>query len=146
MVTYRDPDGAVALLTDAFGSVPTEGTVDAPYGGVNTRFDWDGARMIVAHDVFWVDIAAVAPGTIFRTPEGIGIGSTRAEAMAAGAAERWDEDGDGVADYLSIGMREVPDTTSLAHPGEIGVVFVELTLTGDVVTELRGLSDDFSDI
>ncbi|MHC9045474.1 hypothetical protein ACYX8G_12870 [Microbacterium saperdae] len=145
-ITYRDPDGAVALLTDAYGSAPEEGTVDAPYGGVNSRFDWGGAWLIVDQDLLWVQISADAPGAMFRTPEGIGIGSTRAEAMAAGAADVWDEDGDGVADYLSIGMREVPDTQSLVHPGEVGVEYIELQITGDVVTGLRGVGNDFTDI
>ncbi|PQZ58065.1 MULTISPECIES: hypothetical protein [unclassified Microbacterium] len=146
VITYREPDGAVAALTDAFGSAPTEGPVEGPYGSVYAGFDWEGTKATVQETYFDLVVSADAPGVTFRTPEGIGIGSTRAEAMAAGAEDEWDEDGDGIADYLMIGMREAPDTVSLRHPGEVGVEYIVLKITDDTVTRLSSGGNDFADI
>ncbi|MFJ6533239.1 hypothetical protein [Microbacterium sp. NPDC091662] len=146
VVAYDDPDGAVNALTDAFGSAPTEGPVEGPYGAVYSGYDWQGTKATVRETRIDLVVSTDAPGVIFRTPEGIGIGSTRAEAMAAGAADGWDEDGDGVADYLSIGVREVPGTSSLVNPGEVGVEYIDLKITGDVVSRLSTGGNDFSDI
>lgn len=146
VIGYDDADGAVAALTDAFGSAPTEGPVEGPYGAVYSGFDWEGTKATVRETRIDLVVTADAPGVIFQTPEGIGIGSTRADAMAAGAVDGWDEDGDGIADYLSIGMREVPGTSSLVNPGQVGVEFIDLKMTGDVVTRLSSGANDFSDI
>ncbi len=66
--------------------------------------------------------------------------------MDAGAVDGWDEDGDGVADYLSIGVREVSGTSSLVKPGEVGVEYVDLKMTGDIVSRLSTGGNDYSDI
>ncbi|MGH3691491.1 MAG: hypothetical protein ACRDT7_15175 [Microbacterium sp.] len=146
VIAYDDADGAVAALSDAFGSAPTEGPVEGPYGAVYSGFDWEGTKATVRETRIDLVVSANAPGVIVRTPEGIGIGSTRAEAMAAGAVDGWDEDGDGVADYLSIGVREVPGTSSLVNPGEVGVEYIDLKIIDDVVTRLSSGGNDFSDI
>jgi len=146
LVTLDDPDGVVAALTDAFGSTPTEGPVEGPYSTVYDGYEWPGTKATVRETLIDLVVSADAPGVIFRTPEGIGIGSTRAEAMAAGAVDGWDEDGDGIADYLSIGVKEVPGTSSLVNPGEVGVEYIDLKITGDVVTRLSTSGNDFSDI
>ena len=146
VIAYDDADGAVAALTEAFGSSPTEAPVDGPYGGVYAGYDWQGTKATVRETRIDLVVSADAPGVIVRTPEGIGIGSTRAEAMAAGAVDGWDEDGDGVAESLSIGVREVPGTSSLVHPGKVGVEYILLVLTGDVVTRMITGGNDFSDL
>ncbi|GAA1226363.1 hypothetical protein F6W70_17020 [Microbacterium maritypicum] len=146
VLAYDDPDGAVAALTAAFGAAPTEAPVEGPYGSVYAGYDWQGTKATVRETRIDLVVSADAPGVIVRTPEGIGIGSTRAEAMAAGAVDGWDEDGDGVADYLSIGVREVPGTSSLVNPGEVGVEYIDLKVTGDVVSRLSTGGNDFSDI
>ncbi|WP_282847706.1 hypothetical protein [Microbacterium oxydans] len=146
VIAYDDPDGAVAALTDVFGSAPEEAPVEGPYDSVFTGFEWDGTNAIDYGT--WIDVAvsADASGVIFRTPEGVGIGATRADALAAGAVDGWDEDGDGVADYLSIGVREVPGTSSLANPGQPGVEYISLKIVDDVVTRLSSGGNDYSDI
>ncbi|WEK61457.1 MAG: hypothetical protein P0Y60_01460 [Candidatus Microbacterium colombiense] len=146
VIGYADSDAAIAALTDAFGSAPTEGSVEGPYGSVYAGFDWDGTKATVGETRFDVVVSADAPGVTFLTPEGLGIGSTRADAVAAGAEDEWDEDGDGTADYLKIGMREVPDTVSLVHPGEVGVEYITLQITDDVITRISSGGNDFSDI
>jgi len=146
LVTLHDPDGAVAALTDAFGSGPTEGPVEGPYDTVYSGYEWPGTKATVRETRIDLVVTEDAPGVTFRTPEGIGIGSTRAEAMAAGAVDGWDEDGDGIADYLSIGVQEVPGTSSLVNPGQVGVEYIDLKITGDVVTRLTTGGNDYSDI
>ena len=143
VLAYDDADGALAALTDAFGAAPTEAPVKSPYGAVYAGYDWPGTKATVRDTRIDLVVSADAPGVIVRAPEGIGIGSTRAEAMAV---DGWDEDGDGVADYLSIGVREVPGTSSLVNPGEVGVEYVDLTMTGDIVSRLSTGGNDFSDI
>ncbi|WP_029264231.1 MULTISPECIES: hypothetical protein [Microbacterium] len=146
VIAYDDSEGAVAALTDAFGSAPIEGPVEGPYGSVYAGFDWEGTKATVREPRIDLVVSADAPGVTFRTPEGIGIGSTRAEAIAAGAVDGWDEDGDGTADYLSIGVREVPGTSSLVNPGEVGVEYIDLKITDDAVSRLSTGGNDFSDI
>ncbi|WP_226533906.1 hypothetical protein [Microbacterium paraoxydans] len=146
VIAYDDPDGVVAALTDAFGSAPTEEPVEGPYDSVYDGFEWDGTKATADETRVNLIVSADGPGVIFRTPEGIGIGSTRADAIAAGAEDEWDEDGDGVADYLKIGMREVPGTSSLVNPGEVGVEYILLTISDDVVTLISSGGNDFSDI
>ena len=146
VIAYDESDMMIAGLADVFGSAPTEGPVEGPYGSVYAGYGWEGTTATVRETRIDLVVSADAPGVIFRTPEGIGLGSTRAEAMAAGAVDGWDEDGDGVADYLSIGMREVPGTVSLTNPGAVGVEYIDLKITGDVVSRLTSGGNDFSDI
>jgi len=146
VIGYDDPNGVVAALTDAFGSAPTEGPVEGPYDSVYDGFEWTGTKATAYETRITLVVSADAPGVIFRTPEGLGLGSTRAEAIAAGAEDEWDEDGDGVSDLLKIGMREVPGTSSLVNPGEVGVEYITLKVTDDVVTRISSGGNDFSDI
>lgn len=146
VLTYDDADSAVAALTDVFGSAPTEAPVEGPYGAVYDGYEWPGTKATAGDTRIDLVVSADAPGVIIRTPQGIGIGSTRAEAMAAGAVDGWDADGDGIADYLSIDVREEPGTTSLVNPGEVGVVYIDLQITDDVVSRLSTGGNDFADI
>lgn len=145
-ISYTDSNGAVAALTDAFGSAPVEGPVEGAYGSVYAGFDWEGTKATIRETRIDLVVSADATGVTFRTPEGIGLGSTRAEAEAAGAQAGFDEDGDGIPDHLGIGMREVPGTSSLVHPGEVGVEYIDLRITDDVVTRLTSGANDFSDL
>ncbi len=141
---YDDADAVVQALTDALGA-PTETTVDAPYGGSYPAYDWEGLRATDRESRIDLRATANQATASFITVEGVGIGSTRAEAMAAGAEDEWDDDGDGIADYLKVGMREVPGTTSLVT-GQVGMEYVSLTITDDVVTAIMSGANDFSDL
>jgi hypothetical protein len=146
-VAYDVPNEVIAALTDALDSSPIEESVEGVYGSIHTTFTWGGVRATVWDpQSLTLKVAAVTPGTTFTTEEGIALGSTRAEAMAAGAEDLWDQDGDGVADLLMLGMREVPGTSSLVNPGQVGVEYLTLTVVGDVVTAIDSQGNDFSDI
>ena len=80
------------------------------------------------------------------TESGITIGSSRADAIAAGAWDEWDEDGNGTSDYLGIGPREVPDTESRSRPGSAGDEFFVLVMDGDSVSQIEFPGNDFGDI
>lgn len=146
LIDYDDSDAIIAAFTELLGASPAEAPVEGPYGAVYDGYEWDSVRAVVQDTWTDVTVTADAPGVTFTTEEGIGIGSTRAEAIAAGAEDGWDEDGDGVADHLNLGTREVPGTQSLVNPGEVGVEYILLTVEDDVVTVIRNGGNDFSDI
>jgi len=143
---YTDADAVIQALTDALGADPTESPVDGPYGETFTAYEWTGLTATLREPRIDVFATADSETVSYTTPEGIGLGSTRDEALTAGAQDEWDEDGDGVADYLKIGMREVAGTTSLENPGQVGVEYLTLTLTDDVVTAIASGGNDFSDL
>lgn len=139
--------GAVDAWTEALGTAPASSPVEGPYGGTlaYTSLDWSGLKLTVPDDgstngarVF-VSTPTVAGHPIVTTG-GIGVGSTRAEALAAGAVEGFD------ATELRLDVRDVPGTTSLQRAGEIGRQYVMLVLEGDSVAAMHLPADDFSDI
>lgn len=147
LIAYTDHEAVLAALGDIVGPVPAAQGPDE-YGF--TSYDWDGAVRLNVPEAgpaaLWIG-SADTPGVVFTVADGIGIGSSRADALAAGAEELpMDDDGDGVKDYLAVGTREVPGTTSLVRPGEVGVQYVMLALDGDTVSKIFGLADDFSDL
>lgn len=145
-VGFDAPDVLVSRLSDALGADPTEEPVEGPYGDVYTAYVWEGVRAVLRTSRIDISVTAETPRASFLTEEGIHLGSTRAEALAAGAEDGWDEDSDGIADYLNVGMREVPGTSSLVNPGEVGVEYLSLTIVDDVVVEITSGGNDFSDI
>lgn len=153
-VEYTDGTKLVALFEEVAG---TRGTIEDVKGypdwntdGGRTLHSWDGVRVSVpVHQggpAYVFVTAAVLNGVPIESVQGISVGSTRTEVLSHGGADNWDEDGDGVADYLRIGDREVPGTNSLTRPGHMGMVFVNLRMDGDTVVEILVPSDDFSDL
>jgi hypothetical protein len=144
-------DGAriLAALEEITGHVPTPVELDEWHSRGLVEYEWPHVRVLMsAEDQSRVWITVSAPeidGVPFRTVEGIAVGSTRADAVAAGASDLWDEDGDGIADHLQLGRHEVPGTTSLVT-GEVGILFVELAVEDDVVSRISAPMNDFSDI
>lgn len=139
--------GAVDAWTEALGTAPASSPVEGPYGGrlACTSLDWSGLKLTVPDDgstngarVF-VSTPTVAGHPIVTTG-GIGVGSTREEALAAGAVEGFD------ATELRLDVRDVPGTTSLQRAGETGRQYVMLVLEGDSVAAMHLPADDFSDI
>jgi hypothetical protein len=148
-VRFDAGNEVVSFVGGLADSAPTVSDIDDPWGTavIGTLFEWDGVALSVFGGVGDLRLrAAEIGGARLQTVEGIAVGSTRAEAMAAGAWADWDEDGDGVADHLGIGPREVPGTSSYAKPGSVGIEYVLLTIDDDVVTEIRVPVNDFSDI
>ncbi|MCK6065078.1 MULTISPECIES: hypothetical protein [Microbacterium] len=149
--SFERCEEVVTFVGGLVGAAPVVTDIEDPWGNGTswgTRYEWDGVAVSDFPEMgasVWVRSAFVG-GHRLETAEGIAVGSTRAEAVAAGAWDIWDEDGDGTAEHLGIGSQEVPGTTSLSNPGAVGVEFVVLVLDGDVVTELQAPANDFSDI
>jgi hypothetical protein len=147
-------DGAavLALFQEITGEEPvaTEPDPNVWYAEGTMTYDWPEVRVFMASaaDMTHASVSVSAPevaGVPVRTPEGIAVGSTRNEALAAGARDGYDENSDGVSDYLELGRQEVPDTVSLVNGG-IGILFVDLAMEGDVVSRISSSGNDFSDI
>lgn len=148
---YDDPEPMLAFIEEVTG-VPRAGEdVLDPWGNGDVwgkSYRWDDITVTVlldgpAHVTVESPTIGDAPVTVAG---GVAVGSTRAEAVAAGAWDDWDADGDGVADSLGIDERPVEDTQSLSRPGEVGRQYVALRLTGDTVTAIASPDNDFSDI
>lgn len=140
------PEDTLVALEGLLGARPEPEQPDPAYDIV--FYDWGpvSASVLSGSTISLSFTDSDVPGLTVVLASGIGLGSTRDEAMAAGAEPVWDEDGDGVADYLSIEHREVPGTISLSSPGEVGVEYIQLTITDDVVTGLSNGADDYSDL
>jgi hypothetical protein len=142
---YSDPAALVALVERLVGAAP-DVERDEDYGV--TFYDWPGIRVLApdggpaAVAISSRDIA----GIVVTTADGLTVGTTRDEALSAGAWESADADGDGAADFLGIDDREVDGTVSLTHPDRTGIQFVLLRTDDGVITQIQSPSNDFADV
>ena len=146
---FTNTDGLIGLLTNALGSAPVVKAIeDAPGYEFNlTSYDWSGITVVAGDDRASISAtAATVNGIIIDTAQGIGVGSTRADVLKAGATPGWDENDDGVPENLDLASREVPGTQSLSVPGAIGSEFILVQMSGGSVKQLQSPSNDFSDI
>jgi hypothetical protein len=142
---FDDGADVVALLSDAAHITPPTGQ---PHTDIQTtEFDFDGATVMVPKaGRTWMFIdAGTINGIPVHTRQGITVGSTRTQVKAAGAEDSWDENNDGVADYLALEFVDVPGTQSLAHEGATGRDYLEMHLRGDVVVQMQAPANDYSD-
>ena len=148
---YSDAAAVLALLEEATGELPVPVDFeDMPGYETNwVRYEWDGLVVVTDEGgtgAAKVTVRATTIGDVpVTTEDGLGVGSTRDALANAQGWDGWDEDGDGVADYVRLGRDEVPDTTSLERPDEIGVNFLEFAVENDVVVSFW-LGNDYSDI
>lgn len=149
--SYTDPEPLLTFIEELTG-VPRHGEdYDDPWGNgtvFGTSYTWDEIRVSAWTDgQTWVTITADAIGDVpVTTVPGITIGSTRDAVIAAGGWEGWDRDGDGAPDYYGIDPQPVPGTESLSRPDEVGRQYVDVEISGDVVTAVSAPANDFSDI
>lgn len=147
--SFAEPASMLGVLEELIGDAASTEEVDDPYGGDwGMRYEWDGVSLMVPDEgpaSIQVSVAAIADVDIV-TLEGLAVGAEREAAVAAGAWDEYDEDSDGVADYLGLGGTEVPGTQSLSRPGEVGIVYVVLVMDADLVKEIHSPGNDFSDI
>lgn len=150
-VLLMDGEAVVALLEQIAGEATVE-EFDGPYdseGG--SRYVWDGVSIAVwsydSRGFLNVDGPTIG-GIPIATTEGIAVGSTRDEALAADAFVlcEYDGDGDGEPDSLAMHPEEVADALSLCRPDAVGVEYIEIGFEGDLVSRLSAPSNDFSDI
>jgi len=143
-VAVRDGD-VIGFFEDALGGPATVST-DEGYGF--DFHDWTGVRVMPLTDGRggWVTFtAAESSGLALRTQEGVAVGATREQAIAAGAVEGYVDDDSGY-DILQLDTREEPGTESLERPGETGVVYVAIIVENGVVSQIGVPGNDFSDI
>ncbi|PNW07782.1 hypothetical protein C1632_16290 [Microbacterium testaceum] len=138
---------AVDAWTAALGIAPTRSAVEGPYGGDSelTALEWPGFTLTVPNDgsTRGASVRVSSPtvaGHPVVTSGGIGVGSTRAEAVAAGATEGFD------STELRLDTRDAPGTQSLQRPGELGRQYVMLVLDGDSIVQIILPANDYSDI
>ena len=151
VVTLDQPRALVALIEELTGQRPTQKDIQDPWGNgevVGTSFAWTSAS-ISSFDQGPTTVTFLSPtlGDVdLTTAEGISVGATRDEVIAAGGWGESDSDGDGLADWMNLGMREVPETNSLQRPGEVGAEFIGLSMKADKVDRIWSPSNDFSDL
>ncbi|WP_125132247.1 hypothetical protein [Microbacterium sp. 10M-3C3] len=146
--SYDDVPGLIAVVADTLGSAPTESVIEDPWGNgmqMGRRYDFGAVRVIELGGTGSIAVTGVPDGVRFETAEGITIGSSRSDVEAAGGWEEYAGD-DLNAPTWAIQPREVPDTSSLTHRGEVGREFILLLLDGDAVSQIQAPGNDFSDI
>lgn len=149
---FADAASVLALLEKATGVTPEPTAVENPpgYEMQLVNFDWDGLTLVTDEGGAGLSRIIVKAPTVNGVPiasgNGFSVGSTREALGGAGAKEVFDADGDGVADEVSLGDREVPGTDSLRNPGQVGVEYLMFSITDDVVTRIFAPADDFSDL
>ncbi|WP_435743633.1 hypothetical protein [Microbacterium sp. PMB16] len=150
--TFEDSDALLSLLEKATGELPApEAVEDMPGYELNLEtYTWDGLQVTAdstGESPSWVTVTgAEVDGIPIATEEGLTVGSTRADLLAAEAWALVDTEDPATATELGLGGREVPDTQSLTHPGSVGIIYVLFVLDGDEVTRIMSPSNDFSDL
>lgn len=150
---FENGAAVLALLENATGEAPSKAEFEDPPGYETdlVRYEWDGISVVTEESGEGASAQVVvdsvtAGGVPITSLDGLTIGSTRDQVIAEQGWDVWDEDGDGVADYLGVGGQKVPGTTSLSRPGEIGILYVMFSLADDVVTKISAPANDFSDL
>lgn len=149
---YDDPTALLGLLEEITGVLPEPEAVEGMEGYETTleTYTWDGLRVTAdstGEGPAWIAVTgADLDGVAIETEEGLHVGSTRDDLVAADAWALVDTEDTATASYLGLGGREVPDTQSLTHPGSVGIEFLLFALDGDVVSQMTVPSNDFSDL
>ena len=134
----NDADAVHDLLAEYLGTEPEEETDDVyPI----TTYKWGGVNSWSTTGVAF--LAPEAAGLELRGPNGIVVGDSADDVLAAGGEEQT-----GWENYrtFAFDVREVPGTVSLERPGETGIEYISVTATDDVVTNIRVPGNDFSDL
>ncbi|MDQ1076522.1 MULTISPECIES: hypothetical protein [Microbacterium] len=137
--TVQEPLGYRADAVDGWRSAlgSDSASSGSPSADGVVAHDWPGLRLLLGDDEGSVSItAAEVNGHPVRTAHGLAVGSTRAEAMAAGALP-------GSGHELRIDVREVPGTSSSERPDSVGTKFIALEMDGDTVASIRVPANDF---
>jgi hypothetical protein len=148
---YGDAASVLELLALVAGPIPAGIPVE-PFDGLDpeeTRYEWESITVWAGNDGTRSRLRITAgeiEGTIIVATGGIGVGSSRADALAAGGFDDYDSDGDGVPETMGIDDRVVADTQSLSRPGEAGREYVSLGLEGETVDSISAPDNDFGDI
>lgn len=150
LVPFSDGQGLLALFQKLTGFMPAGVALESPFEGYDwkqTSYEWSGVRVVVSEDGEASAIRILTPavhGVPIQTQEGISVGSKRAGVLAAHGWDIYDENGDGLAEAIGLGSREVPGTQSTSHVGAVGVEYILLVMKGDAVEQILIPANDFS--
>jgi hypothetical protein len=145
---YTDPQPLIAFVEELTGVTPESEDIEDPWGNGDlwgTKYTWDDisvSEMESSGAGVRISAATVA-GVPVATAQGIAVGSTSEEVLAAGGWATWN---DGVSYYFGVDPQTVEGTQSLSRPGEVGRAYVDVTTVDDVVTALTAPANDYSDI
>lgn len=145
-VDYNEGNAVMELLAEALGETP-EGIPD-PTGYPSTTYEWDGVTLYVGDNGATTVLlnSDVQDPEIFTTDDGISLGSTVDELLAAGAKDmHQDGNGDGIDDSFRLGVQEVPGTVPYEDLDGVGTKFVSVTVVDDVVVGFTAPANDYSD-
>ncbi|MBA8816595.1 hypothetical protein FHX48_001668 [Microbacterium halimionae] len=137
-----DGIGTLGFLTGVFGAEPT--AEQSELGYPTTTYTWGDVSIIVVDDgPATVSFGAeTADGLSLETTGGVHVGSTVAEAQAAGALFP----DSGLTDVMRLDITEAPGTTSLENDGAAGIDFIMLVIENDVVARIGSPSNDYGDV
>ncbi|OJU68345.1 MAG: hypothetical protein BGO04_06460 [Microbacterium sp. 70-38] len=141
-------DDIGALVRQVLGA-PTSTSHDSTYGFDTTR--WDGLALGTgagSSDVEVHFLAAHSGAIALRSSDGVSVGMTRAQVIAAGATmdTSFTDDKNRLNELFVSQRKSVPGTTSLTHSGQTGSIFVEAVVTDGVVSTIVSPGNDFSDL
>lgn len=144
-IGFDDGTALRDALTAALGAATTERNDRFAL----TSYDWGGIRLGLYDSPARASVSVTAPavqGISIRTTDGIAVGSSRADLLAAGAQAGYDGRPAGGDETFQLATTPVPGTTSLSSPGTEGTRFILLLMDGDQVSGIQAPSDDFTDI
>lgn len=145
-VGYNDGDEVTELLAEALGETP-KGEPD-PTGYPSTTYEWPGITLYVGDNgatTLLLDEGMANPAG-FATVEGITLGATVEQLLAAGAVDpKMDGNSDGVNDTYLLDVEEVPGTVPYADPDGVGTKYIMVTVEDGVAVAMRAPANDYSD-
>jgi hypothetical protein len=139
--TLADGAATLSFLASHLGRLP-EPTRYEVYGLLT--YDWTGLSLtmpIAGGGAIVFMSTNELNGLTLGTIDGITIGSAQSEVEVAASPGTEYRSPDGVTVYFGLDARPHPGTESLAHPGQVGSDFVEVTVKSGVVTSLRNFGD-----
>lgn len=145
--SYNYLSDGVALTTDLsalFGTVePTAGSMDV------MSMQWKAFavnyRTATPENVWVIIKISALDGVPFKTAEGIQVGGTEDEVIAAGGTLAITDPATGTKTY-ELQPVEVPGTTSLVDNSQVGSKFISVFVEDGVVTSIIAPADNYSDI
>lgn len=144
---FTQAEAVIDFVTGLEGSAPEVDDSLLSHKGLVT-YTWPGVRCIVSGSeaLLVVEVDEIG-GLPLRTSDGIQVGSSRSDVLGLSPVDTGsDQDGDGTSDVFGLEARPAPGTESLVNPGQEGVDYIEVSLSGDAVVNIRAPFGDYRDL
>lgn len=145
-VVFSDPKNLLVLVEKAIGLSPTVTKIEDRPGYVfnASAYEWNGMmiRATETHASIRVTKSAVN-GIPVQTKQGIAVGSSRADVLSNQGKNPYS---DNKENSLALDFQEDPGTSSLSHPGSVGVSYILLPMMKDAVERILSPSNDYTDL